>query len=181
MTALPRIAAALAIGLTAAGCLAENRLDGDQQSALVAAHDRWRAEAGVPGVRWSASLGTAAQQWADHLAQDDGCTLRHAPRSTLGDTGENLYWASAIRWSNGRREAQNIDPPKVVDSWGSEKRDYDAATNRCAPGKACGHYTQVVWRDSREIGCAMATCKDQSQVWVCRYRPAGNVVGQRPY
>jgi pathogenesis-related protein 1 len=160
---------------------ADNSLDGDQQQALVAAHDRWRAEVGVPGVRWSASLGSAAQQWADHLASRNACAMRHASRDILGDTGENLYWASAIRWSDGRRELQKIAPDKVVDAWGSEIRDYDAASNRCAPGKACGHYTQVVWRDSREIGCAMAQCEDKSQVWVCRYRPAGNVVGLRPY
>jgi len=160
---------------------AEEALDDHQQRALVAAHNRWRAEVGVPDVRWSADLGSAARQWAQHLANTNACNMRHASRDVLGDSGENLYWASAIRWSGGRREVQDVAPAKVVDSWGSEIRDYDASGNRCAPGKACGHYTQVVWRDSREIGCAKAQCEDKSQVWVCRYQPAGNIVGRRPY
>ena len=179
---LLRLALPLATALLLPPCaLADSMLDPAQQQTLVATHDRWRAEVGVAGVRWSASLGTAAQQWADHLAQSNGCNMRHATRSTLGDTGENLYWAGPVRWSDGRREAQTIEPAQVVDSWGSEKRDYDATSNRCAPGKVCGHYTQIVWRDSQEIGCAMAQCSDFSQVWVCRYSPAGNYVGRRPY
>lgn len=181
---MPRRAAALAptlaLFLAAAAAFADNRLDGPAQRALVDAHDRWRAEVGVPGVGWSATLGSAAQDWADRLAAE-GCAMRHAPRARLGDTGENLYWAGPVRWSDGRTEVQPVTPEQVVDSWGGEIRDYDAATNRCAPGKVCGHYTQVVWRDSREIGCAMAQCEDKGQVWVCRYRPAGNVVGRRPY
>lgn len=179
---VPRLTFLLALlaGCAGAPAQAENRLEGGQQRALVAAHDHWRAEVGVPAVRWSAALGTAAQEWADRLG-GEGCAMRHAPRTQLGDTGENLFWAGPIRWSDGRTEVQPVSPEQVVDSWGSEKRDYDAVTNRCAPGQICSHYTQVVWRDSREIGCAMAQCADQGQVWVCRYRPAGNVVGRRPY
>jgi pathogenesis-related protein 1 len=68
-----------------------------------------------------------------------------------------------------------------VDAWGSEKKDYNRASNTCARGKMCGHYTQVVWRTTTDIGCARAVCSDQSQVWVCNYAPPGNWRGQRPF
>jgi pathogenesis-related protein 1 len=77
---------------------------------------------------------------------------------------------------------QQVSPEQVVDSWGSEKADYDYANNSCAPGKMCGHYTQMVWRTTATVGCARAVCEDNlQQVWVCQYQPAGNWVDNRPY
>lgn len=180
---LPGRAAQLLLGLAliAGQANAENNLEGSQQREAVAAHDRWRAEVGLDGVKWSGALGTAAQTWANHLAQTNACNMRHATRDILGNTGENLYWAGPVRWSDGRRELQKVSPNKVVGAWGSERDDYDSGSHRCTPGKVCGHYTQMVWKESREIGCAMAQCPDLSQVWVCRYSPAGNIVGRPPY
>ncbi len=74
----------------------------------------------------------------------------------------------------------NADKP--VNDWASEKAYYDYANNSCESGKACGHYTQVVWNTSTKVGCAYAICEDShDQVWVCQYQPAGNVVGRKPY
>jgi hypothetical protein len=87
-----------------------------------------------------------------------------------------------MNWSDGYKELQKISPEQVVDAWGSEKLDYDYANNSCTPGKMCGHYTQMVWRTTTTVGCAMAVCEDnQTQVWVCQYQPAGNIVGSKPY
>ena len=95
--------------------------------------------------------------------------------------GENLFWASPLNYSDGSSAVQIITPTQVVDNWASEKADYNYASNTCAAGKVCGHYTQVVWRSTVEIGCGRAVCQDNSQVWVCNYNPAGNIIGQRPY
>lgn len=148
---------------------------------IVAAHNAWRAEVGVTEpLRYAKDLAASAQAWANELKRTDRCEMRHS--EPKGQYGENLFWASAVRWSDGRVALQPITAQQVVDDWGSERDDYDAARNRCAPGKVCGHYTQVVWRDTREVGCARAICEDtQTQVWVCHYRPAGNWVGRRPY
>ena len=41
-----------------------------------------------------------------------------------------------------------------------------------------GHYTQVIWPGTRELGCAIARTRSD-EVLVCRYWPAGNVWGER--
>lgn len=150
------------------------------RTAMVAAHNAWRARLGVGDLAWSAELETSAQAWADQLRQTNQCRMQHSRPE--GRYGENLFWASALRWSDGRRELAAVTARKVVDSWGSEQRDYHYANNSCKPGRMCGHYTQLVWRDTTHVGCAVAVCPDsQDQVWVCQYQPAGNWVGRKPY
>lgn len=41
-----------------------------------------------------------------------------------------------------------------------------------------GHFTQVVWKGSREIGVGKARSKDGKILVVANYRPAGNVIGR---
>jgi hypothetical protein len=78
----------------------------------------------------------------------------------------------------------------AVASWVNEGADYDHATNSCASGKDCGHYTQVVWKSTTAAGCAQVHCTTNSPFgsgfpeWdysVCDYNPPGNWVGQSPY
>lgn len=150
------------------------------RAAIVAAHNKWRAQVGVAGLSYSPKLEVSAQAWADNLKQTNHCSMRHS--KPHGRYGENLYWSSAIIWSDGRRELKDVRAEDAVDGWGSEKGDYDYAHNRCRPGKVCGHYTQMVWRTSTKVGCALAVCEDsKEQVWVCQYQPAGNRVGSKPY
>ena len=147
---------------------------------MVAAHNRWRKTVGAPPLSYSADLAASSQEWADHLKESNHCQMQHS--KPAGKYGENLYWASAVQWSDGRRELQHVSPSKVVDDWASERADYNYKRNSCTPGKMCGHYTQVVWRSSTSVGCAAAVCEDShEQVWVCRYQPPGNWVGEKPY
>jgi pathogenesis-related protein 1 len=148
---------------------------------IVVAHNKWRTEVGIKEkLNYSPILAASAQAWADNLKQENRCRMRHSKSN--GQYGENLYWASALTWSDGRKELQKVMPEKVVDSWGSEKADYDYASNQCAPGKMCGHYTQIVWRTTTAVGCARAICEDtREQIWVCQYQPAGNWIGRKPY
>ncbi len=149
-------------------------------SEMLVAHNQWRARVGTPVLIYSSELAASSQRWADHLKAANQCKMQHSKPD--GKYGENLYWASAVRWSDGKREVQQISPQKVVDAWGSEVKDYNYSRNTCAQGKMCGHYTQVVWKSTRSVGCAFAVCEDsKEQVWVCQYQTPGNWVGEKPY
>ena len=83
-----------------------NALDSYQQSEMVAAHNQYRSEVGVSSkVTWSEELGEMAQAYANKLKNDRGCNPTH---SQTNEVGENLFWASAIRYSTGETEVQQI-------------------------------------------------------------------------
>lgn len=130
---------------------------------MLAAHNSVRATVRLPSLSWSDRLAIVAQSWADHLLATG--RFAHRPHSAYG---ENLY----------RIDGRPAVPAQVVQSWASEVRLYDHRSNRCQG--VCGHYTQIVWRGTRNVGCAVARAKLR-EVWVCEYDPPGNWVGERPY
>jgi len=90
---------------------------GVDNASMVAAHNKWRAKAGVKEqLTYSSELAIKAQTWADHLKLTNACKMRHSAAD--GKFGENLYWASALEWSDARSELQDVPPERVVDSWG---------------------------------------------------------------
>lgn len=139
---------------------------------MVNAHNAWRKRAGVLPLRWAADLAAQAQSRALQLASED-CALEHG--LLPDDVGENLFRVSALEREDGGRAFYAVSPAQVVDTWGSESADYSPANDSCAAGRQCGHYTQVVWPSTQEVGCGMAVCPALGQVWVCRYRPRGNI------
>ncbi len=130
---------------------------------MVAAHNAVRARVGVPPLVWSSRMAARAQDWANTLLAKK--EFVHRPNPAYG---ENLF-----EITGGAATSR-----QVVDDWASEARDYDYDTNKCR--SVCGHYTQVVWRDTREVGCGVARGGGR-EVWVCNYNPPGNWVGKRPW
>lgn len=149
--------------------------------AIIAVHNKWREDVGIAEkLSFSPALAVKAQAWADNLKRNNHCRMQHSKSD--GNYGENLFWASAIQFSDGSKDLHKVSPQQVVNSWASEKVNFDYTNNRCRHDKVCGHYTQIVWRDTKIVGCGMAVCDDtQEQVWVCQYQPAGNWVDRKPY
>lgn len=130
-------------------------------------HNYWRAEVGVEEqLMWSDEMAELATDWARELKKN-GCAWEHRPNN---DFGENLF----------KGTAGAFDAAYVVDSWASEKADYNYSKNSCKPRRMCGHYTQVVWKTTKKVGCAKIEC-DGMDIWVCNYDPPGNWVGEKPY
>jgi pathogenesis-related protein 1 len=94
------------------------------------------------------------------------CNLVH---SQGGSYGENLEGSTG--------DLSVVDAVKL---WVDEKASYDYNSNTYAAGAVCGHYTQVVWRDSVRLGCAKVQCNNGGKFIGCNYDPPGNVIGQRP-
>jgi pathogenesis-related protein 1 len=137
----------------------------NEMQGIVSRHNYWRVKAGVPPLRWSNRLARIAKRWTNHL-RSENCRVYHSPGNKYG---ENIYWS--IRMEN--------TPASVVDEWASEIQFFNPKTGRCKRGE-CSHYTQMVWKNTTKIGCAMVRCGEK-EIWVCTYAPAGNWVGQNPY
>jgi pathogenesis-related protein 1 len=145
--------------LTAASLGAQGALARD----MVSAHNAVRARLELPPLAWSVRLEAIAQAWANTLLARK--QFFHRPH---GSYGENLFEISGA----------GASPAGVVREWASESRNYNYSSNRCHG--VCGHYTQIVWRDTKQVGCAVARDRRQ-EIWVCNYDPPGNWAGQRPY
>jgi hypothetical protein len=152
---------------------------------ITAQHNDTRANASpapspaLDPMCWSNLLASHAQAWADN------CDWSHDPALHDLYEGQNLYAVAS---------AVGFPPDPTLDAepaWAAEAADYDYSTNTCAPEPAqCGHYTQIVWRDSTFVGCGTKQCTTGSPggpsfpnwiIVVCNYWPPGNFVGQHPY
>jgi pathogenesis-related protein 1 len=121
---------------------------------------------GVGPLQWSAPVAQVAQNWADHLA-GTSCGLVHSKDSGYG---ENLFMGTS-----GHYGTHN-----AVNSWESEKKDYQGGVLTPSNWYPSGHYTQVVWQNTKRVGCAQSSCNG-STIVVCNYDPPGNRMGQAPY
>jgi uncharacterized protein YkwD len=136
--------------------------------AMLDQHNRARAEQGLPPLAWNAALAAAASAYAAELAEAGA--FEHSDDDS--DHGENLWM--------GTRQAYAFE--EMVAHWVSEKTNFRRdAPNMSATGELSdvGHYTQIVWKDTREVGCGVASDASDDYL-VCRYFPAGNVEGEDP-
>lgn len=140
---------------------------------ILETHNKERSVAGVAPLVWSASLALQAQSWTDSLSVK--CIPSHASSAVRNGKGENI-------WAGYGYDVWNVS--EMVNDWILEKQNYTYDTNTCAPGVMCGHYTQVVWNTTTEIGCGITTCSeggDEGKILVCRYGSAGNISNKKPY
>lgn len=136
------------------------KLDATAQ-AFLDAHNRYRAKHCAPPLTWSPKLAEVAQAWASEL-QRKGCAFEHSRQRTYG---ENLAGGTA----------GVLDPKATVAMWYDEIAKYNFAKGGFAMDT--GHFTQVVWTTTTQLGCGWITCKSMDII-VCNYDPPGNWEGQ---
>ena len=130
-----------------------------EAQALLDAHNRVRAKHCAPALQWSPKLAQVAQQWANSL-RDQGCKFGHSG----GRYGENLAGGTS----------GTLDGQAVTDMWYDEIKLYSFPSGGFS--MQTGHFTQVVWKQSTQLGCGVTTCRGMD-IWVCEYDPPGNVQG----
>ncbi|KAJ8672875.1 hypothetical protein QAD02_004136 [Eretmocerus hayati] len=133
-------------------------------SACLDTHNFYRSRHGVPPLRLSKQLCKASQEWANVLATRG--RLEH--RANV-DYGENLY----CMWSSNPKTLVNGEEP--VHEWYAEESQH--VYSKEPTTLKTGHFTQVVWRDSSELGVGMARNRNGEVYVVANYNPPGNFLG----
>lgn len=137
---------------------------------LLIAHNQERSRVGAVPLQWSPKLAADAKEWADHLATRG--KLEHASYERRDKAGENLWMGTAGYYSAETMIGGFID----------EKRHFRPGTfpdvSRTGRWQDVAHYTQLIWHDTREIGCAVSR-DEVNDFLVCRYFPVGNWIGQK--
>lgn len=121
---------------------------------MLVSQNGYRAEHGVGAFTWNSTL---AKYASDYLKKAQ-CNFEHSH----GPYGENL----AIGYPT---------PQAAVDAWYNEYKDYNYAQGDFS--EATGHFTQLVWKGSTQVGCAQSSCGGRGSYVVCEYYPRGNVIG----
>ncbi|KAG2489915.1 hypothetical protein HYH03_011552 [Edaphochlamys debaryana] len=150
---------------------------------LLDAANRLRALHGSPPLEWSTRLAAQAQAYADELAGSRGCALRHDA------AGECLLRVSSV-------PAPDDSCSSAVNAWYGELAWYDFKTPNAYRdnwSNSIGHFTQLVWRDSTQIGCGVGTAAERTvfpsgkvfmggcKAIVCRFDPPGNAASDAAF
>jgi hypothetical protein len=136
---------------------------------ILNAHNKFRTELNIAPLKWSDKLAKNAKVWADRLAAQ-----RRMYHSSGTGEGENLWMGTSGYYSI----------TQMVDAWGGEKKFYKHGVfpNVSSSGNWAdvGHYTQMIWRNTTDVGCAKSSGGGYDY-FVCRYSPPGNYLRQKAY
>ncbi|XP_015227356.1 PREDICTED: serotriflin-like isoform X1 [Cyprinodon variegatus] len=142
------------------------------QEEIVDVHNAFRRTVDPPAsnmlmMTYNSELAVTAQAWVEQ------CNLTHGPPSTRMLNGyvlgENLFNASSqFSWTT------------VITAWYNEKSHYQYPTGS-TNGLPIGHYTQVVWYTSYQVGCGVTLCPNNIYFYGCHYYRAGNFNNWPPY
>ncbi len=159
---------------------------------ILAEHNACRqaSSSSLADLKWDDKLAAYAQEYANELMKEP-VRLKH---STHGERaaisgweeqwiGENLGYGMNTAWKlNTNEDDLHAAFRQSIQSWCSEKQYYNRSNNSCQAGQSCGHYTQVVWAETKSVGCGIAVSKDGTKyVLVCNYGPGGNISGYTPF
>ena len=155
----------------AAPCLAASAIEPQQTMAdrILAMHNQERAAVGAPPMVWDETLAQSAASYGPTLASLRH--LRHSPRDTRPGQRENLAMGSSGYY----------DYQAMTGFWINEKRHFMPGqfpnVSRTGNWKDVAHYTQMIWKGTTHVGCALQRGGDLDYL-ICRYSPPGNADGR---
>ncbi|KAH6976180.1 CAP domain-containing protein [Ilyonectria sp. MPI-CAGE-AT-0026] len=155
---LPGLGVAEVVTVTVPAAIPSNvpewKQDKTFTSAILNSTNFYRSEHNATALTWNETLEDFA---ADYLDGND-CAFEHSG----GPYGENL----AIGYPNATAS---------VEAWGNERDEYNFRRGKFS--HATGHFTQLVWKDTTDVGCGRRLCGESGWYLVCEYWPRGNVIG----
>jgi len=128
-------------------------------------HNSYREKHGVKKLKLSKKLCQHAQEWADKLAKQD--KIQHRSDKQYG---ENLFSS----WSSDKKSKVSVK--EAVDSWYQEVKKYTFGVEPRTSGT--GHFSQLVWKSSNELGIGTAKSATGTKIVVANYNPPGNYLGK---
>ncbi|XP_069677996.1 venom allergen 5-like [Periplaneta americana] len=169
----------------------------EDKKAVVDAHNKLRSRValgqetlGKPGpqppaanmhkLKWDDELAKVAQQWANQ------CSFGHDACRSVGRfyVGQNVYISSTL----GVKETDVQEWDKATQSFYNEVKDFNkdiVPAFKSTSGKPVGHYTQLIWAETKYVGCGFVAYKGDdgwfNKYYVCNYGPGGNIISQPIY
>ncbi len=165
-------AKSIAILLLAPYLIGAQSMTANFEGRLLASHNQERNKLGLNSMSWDQGLADDARIWAEHLVETG--KFEHSVRK-IGQKpqGENIWGGTAAAFP----------VETMVGFWLAEKEYFKpgrfpavSTTGRAAD---VGHYTQIIWRETTKVGCGLGRGGTED-ILVCRYKVAGNVVGEQP-
>lgn len=167
-----RIAAAFALGVASILLQGNTGLRSNMDARLLASHNRERTAMGIAPLAWNARLAADARAFGSELAATN--SFGHSEEDPDDPVGENLFAGTVGHYA----------PEAMVGAWIEEKKNFKAGifpdNSRTGKLEDVGHYTQLMWRDTGSVGCAVVPNAELDYL-VCRYAQVGNVEGERPF
>uniref|UniRef100_A0A7S4VFV1 SCP domain-containing protein n=1 Tax=Ditylum brightwellii TaxID=49249 RepID=A0A7S4VFV1_9STRA len=127
---------------------------GSESDIWLDAHNRRRLKYHNKELQWSSAIAQTAQSWANELVSKSGCKLAHDKDSKYGENLAANY---------GGNQHDTID--NILARWTENEIDTPFPYNM--------HRSQVLWKMTDFVGCAVAS-KPGCYIQVCRYVRPGN-------
>eukprot|EP00927_Polykrikos_kofoidii_P082959 TRINITY_DN8386_c0_g2_i1.p1 TRINITY_DN8386_c0_g2~~TRINITY_DN8386_c0_g2_i1.p1 ORF type:complete len:2036 (-),score=349.70 TRINITY_DN8386_c0_g2_i1:314-6421(-) len=138
------------------------------EAQILSRHNVYRCMHDVPKLRWNTAIADNAKRWARRASEH----IKHSPASERGGIGGFEYIGENIVWG------QNMVGALGVDQWYNEflaTANHEGSSNPANEAllSNVGHFSQIVWKDTTEMGCGSS-----GLLLVCHYGPGGNRMGQ---
>ncbi|XP_063775550.1 cysteine-rich venom protein-like [Pseudophryne corroboree] len=138
------------------------------QRQILDLHDEYRRKTDPPSCNMLKMVwNEKARKNAEIVASQ--CKVGHSDVSMRNTDnykcGENIYYAfDKVPWR------------AVIAAWFSEGPDFVYGKGPVDINKEVGHFTQLMWATSHDMGCAVAECNNPlfKYIFVCHMCPAGN-------